>query len=48
MEEQALKEGKEVISNRKLLYKGDSKRPYAIEFISKIDGKETRVVVENI
>lgn len=48
MEEQALKEGKEVISNRKLIYKGDSKRPYAIEFISKIDGKETRVVVENV
>ena len=48
MEEKALKEGKEVFSQRNLLYKGNEKRPYAIEFISKIDGKETRVIVENI
>lgn len=48
MEEQALREGKKVISIRKLHYKGDSKRPYAIEFISKINGKETKVVVKNI
>ncbi len=48
MEEKALKEGKEVFSQRNLLYRGSEKRPYAIEFISKIDGKETRVVVENI
>lgn len=48
MEEKALKEGKEVFSQRNLLYRGAEKRPYAIEFISKIDGKETRVVVENI
>ena len=48
LEETALKEGKEVFSQRNLLYRGTEKRPYAIEFISKIDGKETRVVVENI
>ena len=47
MEEKALKEGKEVFSQRNLLYRGSEKRPYAIEFISKIDGKETRVVVNN-
>lgn len=48
MEEKALKEGKEVISQRNLLYHGSEKRPYAIEFISKIDGVETKVLVENI
>lgn len=48
IEEKALKEGKQVVSQRKLLYKGDSKRPYAIEFITKIDGVETKTVVENI
>ncbi len=48
MEEKALKEGKIVFSQRNLLYRGSEKRPYAIEFITKIDGKETRTVVENI
>ena len=48
MEEKALKEGKEVFSQRNLLYHGKEKRPYAIEFISKIDGTETRVIVDNI
>lgn len=48
MEEKALKEGKKVFSQRNLLYHGKEKRPYAIEFISKIDGTETRVLVENI
>ncbi len=47
IEEKALKEGKKVISQRKLLYHGNEKRPYAIEFITKIDGKETRTVVVN-
>jgi len=48
IEEQALKEGKQVISQRKLLYKGNEKRPYAIEFSCKIDGKETKKIVENM
>lgn len=48
IEESALKQNKEVYSQRKLLYKGTEKRPYAIEFITKIDGRETRTVVENI
>ncbi len=48
MEEEAIKSGKEVISSRKLLYHGDSKRPYAIEFTTKIDGVETKTLVENI
>ncbi len=48
VEEEALKEGKEVISSRKLIYKGNSKRPSAIEFITKIDGVETKTLVENI
>lgn len=47
-EEEALKAGKEVVSSRKLIYKGNSKRPSAIEFITKIDGVETRTIVENI
>ncbi len=47
-EEDALKAGKEVVSSRKLLYKGDSKRPWAIEFTTKIDGVETKTLVENI
>lgn len=48
IEEQALKEGKEVISNRKLIYKGSSKRPTAIEFTTSIDGVVTKTLVENI
>ena len=48
IEENALKQGKKVASERKLLYRGSEKRPYAIEFISNIDGKETRTIVENI
>lgn len=48
IEEQALKEGKQVVSQRKLLYKGNDKRPYAIEFITIIDGKETKTIVENL
>lgn len=48
MEEKALKDGKSVFSQRNLLYKGSEKRPYAIEFISKIDGEEICLVLENI
>lgn len=48
MEEDALKQGKTVVSSRKLIYEGTSKRPTAIEFITKIDGKETRTIVKNI
>ena len=48
IEEKALKEGKNVVSQRNLLYRGNEKRPYAIEFITKIDGVETKTIVENI
>lgn len=48
VEEEALKQGKKVNSYRKLLYKGNSKRPYAIEFISEIDGVISRNIVENL
>lgn len=48
IEENALKQGKKVTSERKLLYRGSEKRPYAIEFITNIDGRETRTIVENI
>jgi len=48
IEEDALKQGKKVVSQRNLLYRGTEKRPYAIEFISKIDGVETKTIVENI
>lgn len=48
IEEEALSQGKAVISQRKLLYKGTEKRPYAIEFILKIDGNETKTIVQNI
>lgn len=48
IEEKALKEGKQVFSQRNLLYRGNEKRPYAIEFITKIDGVETKTIVENI
>lgn len=47
-EEKALKAGKTVTSQRNLLYHGSEKRPYAIEFISKIDGIETKAIVQNI
>lgn len=48
LEEDALKQGKKVTSERKLLYRGSEKRPYAIEFKSTIDGKTTTTIVENI
>lgn len=49
IEEKALKEGKNVTSQRKLLYKGDSKRPYAIEVVTKVDGVEViRQVIDNV
>lgn len=48
VEEDALKQGKKVVSQRNLLYKGTEKRPYAIEFITKIDGEETKTIVQNI
>lgn len=48
IEEDALKQGKKVSSQRNLLYRGTEKRPYAIEFITKIDGEETKTVVQNI
>ena len=48
MEERALKQGKQVVSQRNLLYRGKENRPYAIEFITKIDGVETRTVIKNI
>lgn len=48
LEEDALKQGKKVTSERKLLYRGSEKRPYAIEFTTKIDGKATTTIVENI
>lgn len=49
IEEKALKEGKNVTSQRKLLYKGDSKKPYAIEVVTKVDGVEViREVVDNV
>ena len=44
----AVKAGKSVKSKRKLIYKGNSKRPSAIEFITEIDGVETKTIVENI
>ena len=48
IEENALKQGKKVTSERKLLYRGSEKRPYAIEFTSNIDGNVTRTIVENV
>ena len=48
IEESALKEGKEVVSSRRLIYNGESKRPSAIEFITKIDGVETKTIVQNL
>lgn len=46
-EEKALKSGQQVTSIRKLLYKEDCKRPYAIEFTSVIDGVKNTIVVSN-
>lgn len=46
MEEEAIKAGKNVVSERKLLYKGDSKRPYAIEAKCVIDGKVVKKLIE--
>ena len=48
LEEEALRAGKQVVSQRNLLYHGDEMRPYAIEFVCKIDGAETRVLVQNV
>lgn len=48
IEEDALKQGKSVVSQRKLLYKGTEKRPYAFEFITIIDGQKTKTIVQNI
>ena len=48
IEEEALKSGKKVSSQRNLLYRGSEKRPYAIEFITKIDGVETKTLIQNI
>lgn len=48
IEEKALKAGKIVTSQRNLLYHGAEKRPYAIEFITRIDGVETKTIVQNI
>lgn len=48
IEEKALKEGRQVKSIRKPLYRGDSKLPYAIEFTSIIDGKKTTTIVKNL
>lgn len=47
MEEKALKEGKTVFSKREPLYKGDSKRPYAIKTTTIIDGKKYTQVIKN-
>lgn len=48
MEEKALAAGKDVKSGRRVIYQGESKRPSAFEFISIIDGEETRLLIENI
>ena len=48
LEEEALKSGKKVSSQRNLLYRGSEKMPYAIEFITKIDGVETKTLIQNV
>lgn len=48
IEETALSQGKNVTSQRKLLYRGKEKRPYAIEFTTIVDGKKTTSIVKNI
>lgn len=45
--EKALKDGKQVYSERKLFYQGDELRPYRIETKTVIDGKETSRVFQN-
>ena len=47
IEEEALKAGKKVHSYRKLLYHGNSMRPYAIESITEIDGVITKTIIPN-
>lgn len=47
IEEKALKEGKTVFSKREPLYKGNSKRPYAIKTTTIIDGKKYTQVIKN-
>lgn len=46
IEEDAIKAGKQVRSERKLLYRGTEKRPYAIEFTSFIDGKKMTTTIK--
>lgn len=48
IEETALSQGKNVTSQRKLLYRGKEKRPYAIEFTTIVDGEKTTSIVKNI
>ncbi len=48
LEEEAVKAGKEVVSERQLLYKGSSKSSYAIKFSCIIDGEKVSKVVKNI
>lgn len=48
LEEEAVKAGKQVVSERQLLYKGSSKCPYAIKFTYIIDGEKVSKVVKNI
>lgn len=48
MEEKALREGRDVVSKRKLIYEGISKRPSAIEFTTIIDGVETTITIPNM
>lgn len=45
--EKALKEGKQVYSERTLFYQGDELRPYKIETKTIIDGKETSQIFHN-
>ena len=47
IEEEAIKAGKKVVSERKFLYKGNSTRPYAIEFTYIINGQKMTTVVKN-
>lgn len=46
IEEDAIKAGKQVLSDRKLIYKGTEKRPYAIEFTYIIDGQKMTTTVK--
>lgn len=47
IEEEAVKAGKQVLSERELLYKGTTKRPYAIKFTYIIDGQKMTRVIKN-